>query len=444
MQSTSLTPEEQERLRALYSYEILDTEPEQVFDDLIKLASFISGSPIAMISLVDEDRQWFKARVGIEAQETLRSESFCSHAIQQRDVFIVPDAQSDERFRNLSLVTDDTKIRFYAGTPLINPDGQALGTICVMDPEPHTLSAEQIEALRILGNEVISRLELRQRNRQLAQLMDERDALNRSLESNVRILHSALEAMIDGVLLADTLGTVIYANQNISKIWRLPSDLLEPGKHEALGAWIMHMLVDDDVVLDHMHMLMTNQFISDAGLLRCKDGRTIEYSTQPHMLSDTAIGRVWCFRDVTERVEAESEQVRLQQAAFDAQLTLVRELSTPLIPISHNTLLMPIIGSIDEERAEQIVQTLATGLHEYKATTVIVDVVGARAVGGEAARAFVRAAQMVRLLGAQMMITGISPEMAQTFVSLGVELPGLQVCTSLQEGLRRVMMQAAR
>src|SRR5690606_33568949 len=102
--------------------------------------------------------------VGIEAQETLRSESFCSHAIQQRDVFIVPDAQSDERFRNLSLVTDDTKIRFYAGTPLINPDGQALGTICVMDPEPHTLSAEQIEALRILGNEVISRLELRQRN----------------------------------------------------------------------------------------------------------------------------------------------------------------------------------------------------------------------------------------------------------------------------------------
>jgi rsbT co-antagonist protein RsbR len=118
---------------------------------------------------------------------------------------------------------------------------------------------------------------------------------------------------------------------------------------------------------------------------------------------------------------------------------LVRELSTPLIPIGRNTLLMPIIGSIDEARAEQIVQTLAAGLNRYKASTVILDVVGARSVASEASRAFVQAARTIRLLGAQMMITGITPEMAQTFVSLQLELPGIQISNSLQEGLQRLV-----
>lgn len=128
MQQTFLSNHEQNRLDALLRYDILDTEPEQVFDDLVKLASYITGSPIAMISLLDEERQWFKARIGIEEEQTHRSDSFCTHAIQQHDVFIVPDAQQDERFKHLPFVTGNTKIRFYAGAPLYTPDGHTLGS----------------------------------------------------------------------------------------------------------------------------------------------------------------------------------------------------------------------------------------------------------------------------------------------------------------------------
>lgn len=439
MQQTFLSNHEQNRLDALLRYDILDTEPEQVFDDLVKLASYITGSPIAMISLLDEERQWFKARIGIEEEQTHRSDSFCTHAIQQHDVFIVPDAQQDERFKHLPFVTGNTKIRFYAGAPLYTPDGHTLGTICVMDPEPHSLRQDQVDALRILGNEVITHLEMRQRNKQLGQLVEERNQLNEELESSLQQMYSAMEAMMDGVLLTDNTGGLVYMNQKMVQMWGVPEDLLQRGDQDEFGEWITANLTNSDEVTMWIDTLVNTHEMSDIGLLECKDGRVIEYYTQPHMLANDVVGRIWCFRDVTDRVEGEMEQERLQKAALDAQMTLVRELSTPLIPIGRNTLLMPIIGSIDEARAEQIVQTLAAGLNRYKASTVILDVVGARSVASEASRAFVQAARTIRLLGAQMMITGITPEMAQTFVSLQLELPGIQISNSLQEGLQRLV-----
>src|ERR1039457_3656402 len=169
----SLPKKEIQRLKILWEYDVLDTVPEEVFDDLTELAARICEAPIALISLIDEKRQWFKSKFGLSTQETSRDVSFCAHAIQSEGLFIIPDATKDKRFAHNPLVTSDPKIRFYAGAPLITPDGHALGTLCVIDQKPRQLAATQQEALTLLARHVVTQLELRSHAGELAVTRDD-------------------------------------------------------------------------------------------------------------------------------------------------------------------------------------------------------------------------------------------------------------------------------
>jgi hypothetical protein len=174
---------EADRLRALRSYKILDTKPEERFDELTQLAALICGVPISLISLIDADRQWFKSRFGLDLQQTPRALAFCTHAIMQPGMFVVPDATQDERFAQNLLVTGDPYIRFYAGAPLATRDGHLLGTLCVIDREPRTLTEAQMEALEIVGRLVIANIELGRDLQELKDALAAPDATGPSGES---------------------------------------------------------------------------------------------------------------------------------------------------------------------------------------------------------------------------------------------------------------------
>lgn len=170
----ALVSDERERLEALYSYGIIDTEPEPVFNDLAQLAAYVCGTPMALVSLLDDKRLWLKAGVGIDISEVPLEQTFCQHTVRANDLFEIPDAQADARYADNPMVTGAPHIRFYVGVPLLTLDGQPLGTLCAFDTVPRTLSTDQHAGLWLLARQVMAHLELR-RTRLL--LDDERQKL---------------------------------------------------------------------------------------------------------------------------------------------------------------------------------------------------------------------------------------------------------------------------
>jgi len=191
---------EQERIAALKSYAILDTLPEQDYDNITELASHITGKPISLVSLVDEYRQWFKSHHGLDAEETPREYSFCARAINSKEkVFEIKDARVDPRFSDNPLVSQSPHIAFYAGVPLETEDGLPLGSLCVIDKEPGSLSTSQKNALSALGRQVMNLLELRKNQRDLEQQMKLLERQNKHLERFAALAAHDLKSPLNNI-----------------------------------------------------------------------------------------------------------------------------------------------------------------------------------------------------------------------------------------------------
>lgn len=232
MKSAPEHPLEEDRIKELLQYEVLDTEDEKAFDELTQLASEICGTSISLISLVDTDRQWFKSKVGLDAVQTDRSIAFCSHAILGDDLLEITDAREDDRFHDNPLVTGAPDIRFYAGAPLVSPNGYPLGTLCVIDQEEKKLSDFQKRALKTLSNQVISQLEMRLQARRM-------ERLNKDREKFYAVLAHDLKSPFNGIL-------------NLSRMMSEKSDSMSAEKISLLSKEILNSSVILYQVIDEM------------------------------------------------------------------------------------------------------------------------------------------------------------------------------------------------
>jgi len=414
MPKSSLPRSEPERLDTLRSYHVLDSAAEPTFDSLTQLAAKICGTSMAVLTFVDEHRQWFKSRLGVDVSETPREIAFCSHTVEQAELFEVHDAQADPAFRDNPLVRQHPNIRFYAGAPLLTENGCAIGSLAVIDSVPRSLSSEQKDMLVHLARHAMLQLDLRRTGwrsteryrviteasplpiimldrelkvvlwnpaaerlfgwradevlgrdyplvplserasyrEMLAQVfsgntVSTRDVARRhrdgtivrvdafwapvrtehgevagamvilqdvtaqleseaKLQQSFSLLSATLESTADGILVVDRKGKVVARNRRFSEIWGLPPEVLDHGSDaEAISA-ALHQLKDPSTFLVRVNELYSRPELDSFDVLEFVDGRIIERYSQPQRIGNEIAGRVWSFRDVTERVTLES------------------------------------------------------------------------------------------------------------------------------------------
>lgn len=212
-------PQERYRLEALRDLAILDTPPEQEFDDLTLLAAQICGVPISLVSLIDADRQWFKSKQGIAIDETTRDVSICAHAILQDELFVVPDTRGDARFKDNPHVLAEPGVRFYAGMPLALKCGLNVGTLCVVDSVPRDLTSQQMTALRVLARQVMAQIALRKQKAELERELAERRRIEAELRSSEEKFRATVERLAEGVYLCDNeTGKLVQANISFCRL----------------------------------------------------------------------------------------------------------------------------------------------------------------------------------------------------------------------------------
>ncbi len=292
MQKPEIPANESDRQAALDRYQILDTLPEQVYDDLTKLAANICGVPIALISLIDRDRQWFKSRVGIDATETPREISFCGHAVFENAILNVPDATKDPRFADNPFVINDPSIRFYAGFPLTTDDQYTLGTLCVIDRQPRELTPQQISQLESLSRLVISQLELR-RNQQVSSL------LSSVVESsNDAIITTTLDGIITSWNLA---ATNLFGYSADEMVGQSVSILIPP-----------HRLSEENLIVERIEDREKVERYETVRLLKDGSRREVSVTISP-LVGKTGeiVGVSKIVRDITDRKAADIELKKL-------------------------------------------------------------------------------------------------------------------------------------
>jgi PAS domain S-box-containing protein len=315
--------EEVRRIETLRRYGVLDTLPEQAFDDLVAVTAEICGMPIALISLIDTNRQWFKARFGLDVIETPREGAFCEYALKQSNVFVVPDAWEDERFAQSPMVTGEPHIRFYAGAPLFSPEKVALGTLSVIDRVPRTLTSVQLQTLQVLARQVMTHLELHRQMKDL-RLSEER-------------FSSAFEYAPIGMALVSIDGEWLKVNQALCA-------LLGYTTAEFMGKTFQEMTYPDDLEsdLDHVRDLLAGRMDSYHMEKRYfhKAGYLVWAKLGVSLVKD-ALGTPLYFisqiQDITDLKEATFRQQELtrqaqagEKAKSDFLATMSHEIRTPL------------------------------------------------------------------------------------------------------------------
>jgi two-component system sensor histidine kinase/response regulator len=316
VKAPSPIPNEAERLTALREYALLDTGPEQAFDDLTHLAAQICGTPMALISLIDEQRQWFKSKLGLSDSETAREISFCGHALSQSDVFMVEDAAQDPRFLDNPLVTGGPHIRFYAGIPLVTPQGHALGTLCVMDRQPRHLTSLQTEALRILGRQVMSQVEHRRNSMELERAFVKHERAEEALRQAENKYRSIFENVVEGIYQTTPEGKFISANAMLAKIYGYAS----PEELMASVSDISRQLyVDPKSREEFIRLMQKNDVISrfEAPIYHT-NGSVIWISENSRAVRDSS-GKLLYYEgtveDITERKRTE-DSLRFSETRF--------------------------------------------------------------------------------------------------------------------------------